>query len=254
MGADESIRLGRRDAGRRGRYVVGVSVPTNPGRWPLGGAPFSCQQNRNPLLPNPVLRALLVDMDQWVASGRQPPDSRVPRVVDGTLVSPLPQDAMGFPNIPGVVYNGRLHTGDLFDFGAQFEEGILSILPPKLVGTPYPVLVPKTDADGNGVAGVRLPEIAAPLATYTGWGLRAYPAGADDGCDASGQKIDFPDTEADRVTSGDPRPSIAERYPTHAVYVAAVTEAVTHLQQQRLLLNVDAQAYLQAAEASTIGK
>jgi hypothetical protein len=175
-------------------------------------------------------------------------------VVDGTLVSPLPQDAMGFPNIPGVVYNGRLHTGDLFDFGAQFEEGILSILPPKLVGTPYPVLVPKTDADGNGVAGVRLPEIAAPLATYTGWGLRAYPAGADDGCDASGQKIDFPDTEADRVTSGDPRPSIAERYPTHAVYVAAVTEAVTHLQQQRLLLNVDAQAYLQAAEASTIGK
>jgi hypothetical protein len=161
---------------------------------------------------------------------------------------------MGFPNIPGVTYNGRLHTGDLFDFGPQSEQGILSILPPKLLGIPYPVLVPKTDADGNDVAGVRLPEIAAPLATYTGWGLRAYPAGADEGCDTSGQKIDFPQTEADRVTSGDPRPSIAERYPTHAVYVAAVTEAVTQLQRQRLLLDVDAQAYLHAAQASTIGE
>jgi hypothetical protein len=51
--------------------------------------------------------------------------------------------------------------------------------PPKLVGTPYPALVPKTDADGNDVAGVRLPDVTAPIATYTGWALRAEPAGAD---------------------------------------------------------------------------
>ena len=111
-----------------------------------------------------------------------------------------------------------------------------------------------SDADGNDVAGVRLPDVAAPLATYTGWGLRAYPAGANDGCDASGQKIDFPQTVADRIASGDPWASIAERYPTHDAYVAAVTDAVRQLQQQRLLLEVDAQAYLNAAESSTIGK
>jgi hypothetical protein len=95
--------------------------------------------------------------------------------------------------------------------------------------------------------------VAAPLATYTGWGLRAYPSGANDGCDASGQKIDFPKTQADRVTSGDPRMSIAERYPTHDAYVTAVTNAVNELRQQRLLLEFDAQAYIKAAEASSIG-
>jgi Alpha/beta hydrolase domain len=192
-------------------------------------------------------------MDQWVSSGTPPPDSRIPRVADGTLVPPLPQDTMGFPSIPGVTYNGRLHTGDLFDFGPQFDQGILSILPPKLVGTPYPVLVPKTDADGNDIAGIRLPEVAAPLATYTGWALRAYPPGANDGCDAAGQKIDFLKTQADRVASGDLRMSIAERYPTHDTYVSAVTDAMNALRQQRLLLDADAQAYIDAAQGSTIG-
>jgi hypothetical protein len=233
------------------RYYLMSSLPHG------GGVPSTgvgiCQQNRNPLVANSVLRALLVDMDQWVSSRTPPPDSRMPRVADGTLVPPLPQDSMGFPNIPGVTYNGRLHTGDLFDFGPQFDRGILSVLPPRLLGTPYPVLVPKTDADGNDIAGIRLPDVAAPVATYTGWGLRAYPAGANDGCDASGQKIDFPNTQADRIASSDPRMSIAERYPTHDAYVAAVTSSVNQLRQQRLLLDSDAQAYIKAAQASTIG-
>jgi Alpha/beta hydrolase domain len=233
------------------RYYLLSSLP-HGGGVPTTGVGI-CQQTRNPLVPNSVLRALLVDMDQWVSSGTPPPDSRMPRVANGTLVPPLPQESMGFPRIPGVTYNGRLHTGDLFDFGPQFDQGILSILPPKLVGTPYPVLVPKTDADGNDIAGIRLPEVAAPLSTYTGWGLRAYPAGANDGCDAAGQKIDFPKTQADRVASADPRMSIAERYPTHDAYVSAVTTAVDELRQQRLLLDFDAEAYIKAAQASTIG-
>jgi alpha/beta hydrolase family protein len=234
------------------RYFLMSSLPHG------GGVPATgrgiCQQTLNPLVANATLRALLVDLDQWVASGTPPPDSQMPRVADGTLVSPLPQDSMGFPSIPGVTYNGRMHTGDLFDFGPRFDQGILSILPPKLVGTPYPMLVPKTDADGNDIAGIRLPEVAAPLATYTGWALRANPPGANDGCDASGQKIDFPSTQADRVASGDPRMSIAERYPSHDAYVSAVTNAVNALRQQRLLLAADAQAYIDAAEASAIGR
>ena len=78
--------------------------------------------------------------------------------------------------IRGVTYNGRMHTGDLFDFGPHFDKGILTVLPPHLVGTPYPALVPKTDADGNDVAGISMPDVAVPLATYTGWALRADPA------------------------------------------------------------------------------
>ena len=110
-------------------------------------------------------------------------------------------------------------TGDLFDYGPFFDDGILTILPPVLVGSPYPAFVPKTDADGNDIAGIRLPEVAVPLATYTGWGVRAAAFGGDDLCDAAGQKIDFHQTKDERLAAGDPRLSIEERYPTHRRYV-----------------------------------
>ncbi len=92
-----------------------------------------CQQERNPLVANAVLRRLLVEHDAWVSEGRQPPASRLPRRFNGTLVRPLPQSAVGFPNIPNVTYNGVHHTGDLFYYGPRYERGILSVLPPRLV-------------------------------------------------------------------------------------------------------------------------
>jgi len=230
------------------RYYLMSSLQHANGSTGLG----ICQQPRNPLNANPVLRALLVDLDEWVSAGKQPPPSRMPRRADGTLVPPLPQDAEGFPNIPGVKYNGRMHTGDRFDFGPQFDQGFLTKLPPALVGTPYPALVPKTDVDGNDVAGIRLPEIAAPLATYTGWALRAN--GGDDGCDAAGQKIDFATTKVARLTSGDPRLSIEERYPNHESYVDAVTQAANGLRGQRLMLDEDVRRYTEQANQSSVGK
>ena len=66
-------------------------------------------------------------------------------------------------------------TGDLFDYGPSFDEGILMTLPPYLVDSPYPVFVPRTDDDGNDIAGIRLPEIAVPLATYTAGGCELPP-------------------------------------------------------------------------------
>lgn len=229
------------------RSYLMSSLPHGP-----GSGPGICAQPRNPLGPNPVMRALLVDLDEWVSSGKKPPESRMPRRADGTLVPPLPQEGMGFPKIPGVTYNGRAHTGDYFDFGPAFDEGILSVLPPALKGTPYPALVPKTDADGNDLAGIRLPDVAGPLATYTGWALRANAG--DDGCDAAGQKIDFAKTKAERLASGDPRLSIEERYPTHEQYVSAVTRAANALRQDRLLLDEDVQRYIERAEKSNVGK
>ena len=212
-----------------------------------------CQQNRNPLVANAVLRALLVAMDQWVSTGIEPPASRLPRVADGTLVTPLPQTDQGFPNIPGIRFNGRMHTGDLFDYGPQFDAGILTVLPPRFVGTPYPAMVPKADSDGNDIAGVRLPEVAVPLATYTGWNLRAVPARGDDGCDSFGQQIDFAKTKAERIASGDPRPSLEERYPSHADYVNAVAAVANQLARDRLLLDEDVRAYVKKAQNAPIG-
>ena len=151
--------------------------------------PAICQQPRNPLVPNAGLRALQVALDQWATSGTEPPASRVRRRLDGTSAPTLRQSALGFPHIPGVKYNALMTTGDLFDFWPSSGDGILTILPPIHLGTPYPAFAPKTDADWNDVAGIRLPEIAVPLATYTGWGLRAASSARGDLCDAAGQKI-----------------------------------------------------------------
>ena len=213
-----------------------------------------CQQPRNPLVPNPILRARLAALDKWASEGQMPPRSRVPQRSDGTLVPALSQEGVGFPQIPGVTFNGLTTTGDLLDHGPFFDEGILTTVPPFLVGSPYPVFVPRTDADGNSIAGIRLPEIDVPLATYTGWALRATPFAGDDLCDAFGQKIDFRQTQADRLAVGDPRLSIEERYPTHEKYVAAVTRAAMLLYRQGLMLDEDVQRYIAAAEASTIVK
>jgi hypothetical protein len=226
------------------RYYLFASFPHGG-----GNGKGICAQLRNPIKPNATLRALLVDLDAWVSKNEAPPADRMPRVADGTLAPPLPQTGMGFPQIPGVLYNGVHHTGDLFDFGKDFDKGILTVQPPRLLGTPYPVLVPKTDADGNDIAGIRIPEVAVPTATYTGWALRDD---GHDGCDAAGQKINFAKTKADRTKSGDPRPSLEERYADHADYVAKVTSVAQELKAQRLLLDEDVAAYIAAAQSAAV--
>jgi hypothetical protein len=254
------------------RYYLMSSLPHGAGSATTTGI---CQQYENPLGADAVVRALLVDMDEWVTKGTQPPDNRVPKRADGTLVPSLPQSGVGFPDIPisGVTgtgpsgtgtsayYTGLMHTGDLPYFGPEFSEGILTILPPTIT-SPYPVFVPKTDADGNDIAGIRLPDISVPLATYTGWGLRAHHSGDPvpiyDSCDGLslgsnigvGQIIPFLQTQAERIAAGDPRPSIEERYPTKAAYVNLVTEAAQQLGAERLLLDMDVQAYISWAGTS----
>lgn len=229
------------------REYLLASLPHGDGIPPSG--PGICQQDRNPLVGNAALRALLVGLDRWVTSGVAPPPSRVPRHADGTLTSPAQQDT-GFPRIPGVTYNARMHTGDLFDFGPDTARGITTQWPPTLLGSPYPVAVPKADADGNTVAGIRLPDIAAPTATYTGWNLRRNPPG--EGCDHAGMYLPFARTRAERVTRGDPRLSLDERYPDHGSYVQAVTKAADALRDQGLLLDEDVERYTQAAQASGV--
>ena len=210
-----------------------------------------CQQPRNTLEAEPVLRALLVTLDEWVTSGKEPPASRVPRRADGTLVEALPREHLGFPAIPGVHYDGLLSTGDLLDFGPRAGNGILSVLPPEIT-EPYPALVPRTDADGNDMAGIRVPDVAAPLATYTGWAVRAAEYAGNDLCDAAGQELAFPGTRAERLAQGDPRPSIEERYGGRDGYVSAVEQAVRGLRQDRLLLAEDAERIVAAARTRSL--
>ena len=234
------------------RYYLFSSLPHAAG---IGSTGLGiCQHPRNPLVANAGLRALLVALDEWVTTGVEPPASRVPRRADGSLAVPLPREMVGFPSIPGVEYTGLMSTGDLFDYGPGFDEGILTTLPPESAGSPYPVFVPRTDADGNDLAGIRLPAVAVPRATFTGWALRAPGFGGPDLCDAAGQRIDFPATRDERLASGDPRPSLEERYPHSRAYVEAVAAAARELAGQRLLLAEDVGRIVREAETTAAGR
>jgi len=225
----------------------------------------ACQQNQNPLSSSATQRALFIALDEWATSNRKPPNSRVPKLKDGTLVAPLPQSGMGFPVIPSpftdtpgpsVTYTGLKTTRYLFDYGLNFyETGIATVNPPEFpFNTPsyqddprngpiYPSFIPKTDSDGNDIAGVRLPDVTVPLATYTGWALRRG-AHANDGCEAAGQFIPFPRTAADRAATGDPRASVEERYPSFEAYHGRIVKALDDFVRDRFLLCEDVPAEL----------
>jgi len=224
-----------------------------------GASRGNCQQFQNPLDAAPIQRALFIALDHW-SNGIPPPPTRVPRLSDGTLVPPIPQSGMGFPDIPdpfrpgfNVTYTGLKTTRYLFDYGPGFyETGIATINPPAITppyednpanGRVYPSYVPKTDSDGNDIAGVRLPDVAVPVATYTGWALRSGPQ-ANDGCESSGQWIAFPATEAARTATGDPRASVAFRYPTFDAYYDQAKAAIDSLVKHRLVLCEDANTEL----------
>jgi hypothetical protein len=217
-----------------------------------GDAKGACQQFGNPLDSGPVQRALWEALDQWASKGVAPPPSMVPRLADGTLVPPMPQQTQGFPKIPSVTYTGLKSTRYLLNYGPRYyDTGIMTVNPPVITppmfdnpanGPIYPTYVPKTDADGNDIAGVRLPDVRVPLATYTGWSLRSGPQ-ANDGCEGTGQMIAFPKTKAERLASGDPRLSIEERYASVEVYAAAAKQAIDDLVAKRYMLREDADAY-----------
>jgi hypothetical protein len=134
------------------------------------------------------------------------------------------------------------------DFGPNWEQGILSIQPPN-VGAAFPVLVPQVGPDGNERDGVRLPEIAVPLATYAGWNLRDPSIGAADQRVAfEASYLPFPRTAAERQRTGDPRKSIAERYRDREDYLTKYKEVVDDLVQRRWILPEDRDAVIRRGE------
>ena len=112
----------------------------------------------------------------------------------------------------------------------------------------YETFVSAVDTDGNEVAGIRLPPIAVPLATYTGWNV--YRAAPGELCDRDGSRIPFARTRAEREAADDPRPSLEERYGNRERYAAKVREAAETLVAERLLLPIDAEAFVTAARDS----
>jgi hypothetical protein len=198
------------------------------------------------------MRALLLAFDYWVRDGIEPPESRVPRIDDGTLVQ-ADQQSTGFPSIPGVNYYGLYNASGGRDFGprVQGNRGVIDYLRPHVL-RPYQVLVPKVDNIGNDIAGIRHPYVEAPTATLTGWNPRRPEFTEGDLCETSGMWIPLSKTRMDAQRTGDPRPSLEELYGDHTGYVRAVAGSALSLWSQRLFLFDDVLQIIQAAEDSDV--
>jgi hypothetical protein len=215
----------------RAYLIAGTQHGGRPGVNP---APGPCVNPRNAHSATPALRALFTALEDWVVRGIAPPPSRVPSIADGTAIL---AKTIAMPKVPG--------------FAAPGDNPVLPpvdwIDPPETTSpAPYATFVSAVDSDGNETAGIRLPQIAVPLGTYTGWNI--YKAQPDELADRDGSFIAFACTKAEREAAGDPRPSLEERHGSKAGYVEQLRQATAALVVQRLLLQDDADRLVAVAE------
>ena len=224
-----------------------LSLPANVRVYFIAGTQhspsrFPAEISNGQQIDNPVdywwtMRALLLAMHKWVKTGSEPPPSLYPRLQDHTLV---PAASVGFPAIPAVMSPRMLAAG-------------VRIANPYLkgnggAGAALPLLVPDVDEDGNERAGIRLPDVAVPLATYTGWNFRKPEIGAtNELVSLLGASIPFPATRASREAAKDPRRSIEERYRSQEDYLAQIEKAADALVKAGYLLVDDEPRILQRA-------
>jgi hypothetical protein len=217
-----------------------AAMPPRPGR----SGTLLGQALQNPLDTRPVMRALFNAMDRWVADDVAPPPSRYPRIDDGTLV---PREEGGWPAIPGIRFPPPQLIAYRLDYGPNWSRGVVENEPPK-IGAPFVVRVPVVDADGNDRAGVRLPEIAVPLATHFGWNYRdASIGGPGHLAGEIGSYIPFPRTRAARQRTSDPRASIEERYASREAYLERISAAANERVSQGYLLGRDVPGVVERA-------
>jgi hypothetical protein len=184
-----------------------------------------------------TMRALLLAMNRWVKDGVAPPASRHPRLADRSLVAAAD---VAFPRIPGVASPRALTAGPRAANPLVAHDG---------AGRPLALLVPQVDDDGNERSGIRLPDIAVPLATYTGWNFRNASIGApDELVSLLGASIPFPATRAAREKTHDPRRAIEERYRSKDDYLAQCETAAEALVKEGYLLIDDVPRILQRAD------
>jgi hypothetical protein len=206
-----------------------ASAQHGPAAFPPGAA------TDGQFRPNPLdywwnLRAILTALKDWVVDGTAPPPSRHPRLDDGSLVKPA---EVMFPALPGAHALGALTAG---------TRAANPLLPGNGgEGAPLPLFVPQVDVDGNDIAGIRHPELAVPLATYTGWNFNRAGGEADPDSlvPLVGSYIPFAATAEQRQASGDPRLSIAERYAGRDEYLQRVRSEAEALVAGRYLLAPD---------------
>ena len=243
--------LGRRDAVIPEEvrvYAIGGSQ-----HGPGSGRPrdaTSGQLRRNPTDYMPAMRALLVAMDRWISDGTPPPPSRYPKIADGTLVSWI-EAKSGWRAIPGVKYPTVIQQPEHLDYGPEYDtKRIITHHPPVSKGD-YRVLVPACGPDNNEKGTLLLPGVSVPVATFTGWNLRAERLGAPtELLSLAGGYIPFARTAKERGAAGDPRPALLERYRDYEDYLSQYRAAARRLIEEGYALEEDFGAIMRVAEWS----
>jgi Alpha/beta hydrolase domain len=177
---------------------------------------LAAQQLVNPNNISDLRHGFTAALDAWARLGVDPPPSRIPKIADGTLVRP---SELVVKSLHGVAVPKFAYDVYKVDLGTE---------PPKIVGN-YVNLVPQVGADGNELAGVRLPELQIPIATYTGWNLRDSTSG-------------FPEYRASFVGSiiAWPKSEIAALYRSADEYLGKFAAATLRLVKARFLVADDA--------------
>ncbi len=132
---------GTTHGGGRGGFETAAAAP-----------PQGCVLPANPNPEADQMRALRAALVDWVVASKAPPPSVYPRLSAGDLVAPTAR-AMGFPAIKGAPQpDGKTNPFTRQDFGPNFHaadmSGVMDTVPPR-TGPADPMLVPRTDADGN---------------------------------------------------------------------------------------------------------
>lgn len=227
-------------------YVVPGANHGGAGGVGTQTTPVQCVNASSAVAMTGPLKASVVLMEDWLRRGVAPPPSNYGSIAGGTLSPSFARTQVGFPDLApaGIAYPAVANELWVTDYARA--------IPARDLSRKYVVPVPRTDADGNETNGIRVPDVAVPLATYTSWNIRKAGFAAGDLCDSVGSTLPFAKTLAARQASGDPRPSSAERYASKADYVARVRAQAQALVDQRLLLPEDVATYVGRAEAQTL--
>ena len=214
-----------------------ASAPHNVGQFPPVVA--NGETPNNPFDLRIAMRALLVGMERWVRDGAAPPPSRYPRLSDGTLVRAAD---VAFPAIRGITSPRTAYAGVRGANAHLATQGG--------AGAPLPLVVPQVDRDGNSRGGIRLPDVAVPLATHSGWNFRNPKiGGTEQFVPLTGSYVPFARTKAEREQAGDPRPSVEERYQSREHYLTLVEQAAAPLVKEGYLLADDVARIVRRAGA-----
>jgi hypothetical protein len=204
------------------RTVAATAVSSSPGALVSSSA---------------LYRALLANLEGWVKGTATPLASNFPKVSDGTMAIPTTAlSSLGAPDLSaiGLGYNGVYN-----DLSVNDESVIPSV--PSTTQF-YVVHLPTVDGQSNDKGGVKMPDIAVPLATFKGYSLRRAGFVAGDQNGLSSSQLSFALKTASK-NAGDPRKSIEELYTSKANYITTWNTAVDALVKDGLLLTQDADAY-----------